>query len=155
MNRIEAAVVEIRRLEENDRVAWEDLWQENLDHFAAPDRARADMPVIWQRLMDQAAPLLGWLVLLQGRAAGLAHVILRQHSFSTAQIAILEDLWIAPFARRRGLAERLVERLVREGRAQGWRRIEWETGDENLIAQRLYDRIATLDPVKRYRIDLD
>ncbi|MBR9824121.1 MAG: GNAT family N-acetyltransferase, partial [Rhodobacteraceae bacterium] len=44
--------------------------------------------------------------------------------------------------------------LVREGRAQGWRRIEWETGDENLIAQRLYDRIASLDPVKRYRIDL-
>ena len=106
MHRIEAAALEIRRLEENDRVAWEDLWQENLDHFAAPDRARADMPVIWQRLMDQAAPLLGWLVLLQGRAAGLAHVILRQHSFSTAQIAILEDLWIAPFARRHGLAER-------------------------------------------------
>ena len=61
MNRIEAAAVEIRRLEKNDRVAWEDLWQENLDHFAAPDRARADMPVIWQRLMDEAAPLLGWL----------------------------------------------------------------------------------------------
>ena len=68
MNRIEAAAVEIRRLEKNDRVAWEDLWQENLDHFAAPDRARADMPVIWQRLMDEAAPLLGWLVLLQGQA---------------------------------------------------------------------------------------
>lgn len=115
MNRFEAAAVEIRRLEENDRVAWEDLWQENLDHFAAPDRARADMPVIWQRLMDQAAPLLGWLVLRQGRAAGLAHVVLRQHSFSTAQIAILEDLWIAPFVRGHGLAERLVERLVREG----------------------------------------
>ena len=74
---------------------------------------------------------------------------------SARPISILEDLWIAPFARRRGLAERLVERLVREGGAQGWRRIEWETGDENLIAQRLYDRIATLDPVKRYRIDLD
>jgi ribosomal protein S18 acetylase RimI-like enzyme len=154
VNRIEAAAVEIRRLEKNDRVAWEDLWQENLDHFAAPDRARADMPFIWQRLMDQTAPLLGWLVLQQGRAAGLAHVVLRQHSFSTAQVAILEDLWIAPFARRQGLAERLVERLVREGREQGWRRIEWETGVDNLAAQRLYDRIATPDPAKRYRIDL-
>ena len=155
MKRIEAAAVDIRRLAENDRAAWEGLWRANLGHFAAPDQARADMPVIWQRLMDQTAPLLGWLVLYQGRAAGLAHVILRQHSFSTAQIAILEDLWIAPFARRQGLAERLVARLVQEGRAQGWRRIEWETGAENLAAQRLYDRIATLDPVKRYRIALD
>ncbi|ODM44968.1 hypothetical protein A9O63_19600 [Cereibacter johrii] len=113
------------------------------------------MPLIWQRLMDETAPLLGWLVLRQGRAAGLAHVILRQHSFSSAEVAILEDLWIAPFARRHGLAERLVERLVRGGREQGWRRIEWETGAENLVAQRLYDRIATLDPVRRYRIDLE
>ncbi|MGC9448671.1 N-acetyltransferase family protein [Cereibacter johrii] len=152
---MEASGIEIRRLEENDRAAWEDLWQENLDHFSAPERARADMPLIWQRLMDETAPLLGWLVLQQGRAAGLAHVILRQHSFSSAEVAILEDLWIAPFARRHGLAERLVERLVREGREQGWRRIEWETGAENLAAQRLYDRIATLDPVKRYRIDLE
>ncbi len=152
---MEASGIEIRRLEESDRAAWEDLWQENLDHFAAPERARADMPLIWQRLMDRTAPLLGWLVLRQGRAAGLAHVILRQHSFSSAQVAILEDLWIAPFARRHGLAERLVERLVREGREQGWRRIEWETGAENLAAQRLYDRIATLDPVRRYRIDLE
>ncbi|WP_141703018.1 GNAT family N-acetyltransferase [Cereibacter johrii] len=155
MNPIEASAVEIRRLEENDRAAWEDLWQENLDHFSAPERARADMPLIWQRLMDETAPLLGWLVLRQGRAAGLAHVILRQHSFSSAEVAILEDLWIAPFARRHGLAERLVERLVRGGREQGWRRIEWETGAENLVAQRLYDRIATLDPVRRYRIDLE
>ncbi|MEA5161767.1 GNAT family N-acetyltransferase [Cereibacter johrii] len=155
MNLIEAFGIEIRRLEESDRAAWEDLWQENLDHFSAPERARADMPLIWQRLMDETAPLLGWLVLKQGRAAGLAHVILRQHSFSSAQVAILEDLWIAPFARRHGLAERLVERLVREGRERGWRRIEWETGAENLVAQRLYDRIATLDPVKRYRIDLE
>ncbi|QCP84665.1 GNAT family N-acetyltransferase [Cereibacter sphaeroides] len=155
MNPMEASGIEIRRLEESDRAAWEDLWQENLDHFSAPERARADMPLIWQRLMDETAPLLGWLVLRQGRAAGLAHVILRQHSFSSAEVAILEDLWIAPFARRHGLAERLVERLVREGREQGWRRIEWETGAENLAAQRLYDRIATLDPVKRYRIDLE
>ncbi|RAZ86903.1 GNAT family N-acetyltransferase [Cereibacter johrii] len=152
---MEASAVEIRRLEESDRAAWEDLWQENLGHFSAPERARADMPLIWQRLMDETAPLLGWLVLQQGRAAGLAHVILRQHSFSSAEVAILEDLWIAPFARRHGLAERLVERLVREGREQGWRRIEWETGAENLVAQRLYDRIATLDPVRRYRIDLE
>ncbi|WYK05789.1 GNAT family N-acetyltransferase [Cereibacter sphaeroides f. sp. denitrificans] len=152
---MEASAVEIRRLEESDRAAWEDLWQENLDHFSAPERARADMPLIWQRLMDETAPLLGWLVLKQGRAAGLAHVILRQHSFSSVEVAILEDLWIAPFARRHGLAERLVERLVREGREQGWRRIEWETGADNLVAQRLYDRIATLDPVRRYRIDLE
>lgn len=57
MKRIEGATTEIRRIEAQDRTAWEKLWHENLDHFAAPDQARADMPVIRQRLMDQRPAL--------------------------------------------------------------------------------------------------
>lgn len=80
--------------------------------------------------------------------------MLRYHTFSPRPVAILEDLWIEPFARRKGLAEGVIEHLIREGRDLDWRRIEWETDDDNLPAQQLYDRIADPVAVKRYQIDL-
>lgn len=146
--------IEIGRLAAADRADWETLWQDNLRHFRAPEVAWSDLPVIWQRLLDPEAPLWGWVIRVGGRPAGLAHVVLRWHTFSAAHVALLEDLWIAPFARRQGLGERLIAHLAVEGRAAGWRRIEWETEADNLAAQRLYDRIAEPDPARRYRLPL-
>ncbi|MFD1752215.1 hypothetical protein ACFSDD_23390 [Salipiger marinus] len=44
--------------------------------------------------------------------------------------------------------------MTREGCAQGWIRLEWETDENNLVAQALYDRMAAAVPVKRYKVDL-
>lgn len=143
-----------RPLRPGDRAAWERLWRGNLAHFGAGNAATAAIPEIWRRLTDPDEPLLGWLATLGDRPAGLAHVVLRQHSFSTRPVAILEDLWIAPFARRNGLAQVVIAELAREGRARGWRRIEWETDAGNAAAQSLYDRLADPVAVKRYQIDL-
>lgn len=149
-----AAPVRSRPLSFEDRPAWERIWRANLAHFRAGDSATAAIDETWRRLMDPREPLRGWLLWLEDQAAGLAHVVLRYHTFSTRPVAILEDLWIEPFARRKGLAEGAIEQLMREGRDLDWRRIEWETDDGNLAAQRLYDRIAEPVAVKRYQIDL-
>lgn len=150
----DTALTVIRRLLPTDRAAWELLWQANLRHFQADETAYRAIPIIWQRLMDQDAPLLGWLIGFDDRPAGLAHVVLRFHTFSAAPVAILEDLWIADFARRRGLARALIAQLADAGRELGWKRIEWETGTGNLAARRLYDTVATPVSVKRYQIEL-
>ncbi|PTE18488.1 GNAT family N-acetyltransferase [Cereibacter changlensis JA139] len=146
--------ISIRPLTLHDRGAWEVLWRENLAHFAAGDVASETMPVLWDRLMAEGEPLQGWLILRQGVPAGFAHVVLRLHSFSARPVGILEDLWVSAPARRQGLAEACLAHLQREGRAQGWIRLEWETDADNLAAQALYDRLAAAAPVKRYRIDL-
>lgn len=147
-------MIEIAPLGPGDRAAWQALWHENLRHFRAPEAALTDLPLIWERLLDPAAPLWGWMIRAGGRPAGLAHVVLRPVTFSAAPVAILEDLWIAPFARRQGLGEQLIAHLAVEGRARGWRRLEWETDADNHAAQRLYDRIAVADPARRYRLAL-
>ena len=149
-----AAPPRCRRLSCEDRPAWERIWRANLGHFRAGDPAAAAIDETWRRLMDPCEPLHGWLVCLGDQPAGLAHVVLRHHTFSARRVAILEDLWIEPFARRNGLAEDLIAHLIREGRALDWRRIEWETDDDNLAARRLYDRIADPVAVRRYQIDL-
>jgi len=55
-------------------------------------------------------------------------------------VAGLFGMWVAPFARRLGLADRLVDAVVTWGRDAGFERIVLEVADGNLPAIRLYDR---------------
>lgn len=154
MTMLPAASARFRRLSLEDRHSWECIWRANLLHFRAGAIAISAIDEMWRRLMDPHEPLNGWIVWFDDQPAGLAHVVLRYHTFSPRPVAILEDLWIEPFARRKRLAEGVIEHLIREGRDLDWRRIEWETDDDNLPAQQLYDRIADPVAVKRYQIDL-
>jgi ribosomal protein S18 acetylase RimI-like enzyme len=146
--------ITIRPLTRHDQGVWQFLWHEALVYFGADDAAFETMPVLWDRLLAPDEPMKGWLILWHGVAAGLAHVVLRLHTFSARPVGILEDLWISPPARRQGLAEACIAHLTHEGCAQGWIRLEWETDENNLVAQALYDRMAAAVPVKRYKVDL-
>jgi RimJ/RimL family protein N-acetyltransferase len=149
-----AAPARYRSLTLEDRPAWERIWRANLVHFRADESATLAIDETWRRLIDPREPLQGWLVRLDDLPAGLIHVVLRYHTFSARPVAVLEDLWIEPVARRKGLAGEAIALLIREGRDLDWRRIEWETDADNLAAQQLYDRSAEPVAVRRYRIDL-
>jgi len=146
--------ITLRPLSAGDHGVWEALWRQNLGHFRAGEAAFAAIPQLWRRLLAVDEPLRGWLILRDGAPGGLAHVVLRFHTFSSRPVGILEDLWIAQTARRQGLAEACVLHLAQQGRAQGWSRLEWETDDDNRPAQALYDRLAARVAVQRYKIDL-
>ncbi|ABL69561.1 GNAT family N-acetyltransferase [Paracoccus denitrificans] len=144
--------IEIRPIGSIDHDDWVALWRENLAYFNAGDAAVTAIPTIWQRLLTPDVPLAGWLILLRGHPAGLAHVVLRQHTFSSRPVGVLEDLWITSGARREGLGRAVVTHLAEEGRTQGWSRLEWETDEDNLAARSLYDALADPLPLKRYQI---
>lgn len=96
-----------------------------------------------------------WLALDGAGPAGLAHTIMHPHTFSLRSVCYLEDLWVTPSARGRGVATALIDHLSRVGKSEGWRRIYWETGLNNEAAQRLYERLAKRRAVAIYDIDLD
>jgi len=144
--------IEIRPICKIDHDDWVALWRENLAYFNAGDAAITAIPTIWQRLLAPDVPLAGWLILLRGHPAGLAHVVLRQHTFSPRPVGVLEDLWISSAAQRQGVAQALLAHLVEEGQTQGWSRLEWETDEDNLAARSLYDALAEPLPIKRYQI---
>jgi GNAT superfamily N-acetyltransferase len=59
----------------------------------------------------------------------------------------LEDLFVHPRARRRGIALQMLAHLEAEGRARGCGRFEWTVLDWNVDAQALYTQAgATLLP---------
>jgi ribosomal protein S18 acetylase RimI-like enzyme len=57
-------------------------------------------------------------------------------------IAYMQDLYVHPDHRRKGIARKLVTYLAALGTAQGWARIYWLAEGKNEAAQRLYETLG-------------
>lgn len=66
----------------------------------------------------------------------------------------LEDLFISPAARGKGLGRALIEDLMEIARKRGWHRLYWHTDTGNANARRLYDSIVPADGHIRYRLPI-
>jgi GNAT superfamily N-acetyltransferase len=144
----------IRPAQAGDSEAWLPLWR---GYCAA---LQGDIPAattegVWQRIVSPD-PSVGCLLACDtgGRPIGFANYILHPHTWGLHQVCYLEDLFVAPEARRAGVGRALIEALVSLGRQNGWRRVYWHTHANNHPARMLYDRLAQRTDYVRYDIDL-
>ena len=77
-------------------------------------------------------------------------------TFRARQSLYLEDIFVHPRARRRGVASAMMKHLEQLARARGCGRFEWTVLDWNTDAQKLYDGLGAqaLEQWMVYRIDL-
>lgn len=145
--------LEIRDATPADEAAFLRLWQGFTEGYnlTLPPGVTA---FTWARLIDPACPMTVRLACLDGVPQGFA---IHQHHPSTwvmGDDGYLEDLYVAPEARGRGLGRALIEDLIAIGRARGWRRLYWLTEITNATARRLYDQFCDNDGHIRYRMAL-
>ena len=135
-----------------DRAQWAVLWQGFLDYYQTTlDPAITDHT--WARLMDPTSPMKMRLA----EDDGLLGFAIHQHHPSTwvmGDDCYLEDLFVAPAARGRGVGRALIEDLQTLARDCGWHRLYWHTNEGNTTARRLYDSITPSDGHIRYRMRL-
>jgi len=74
-----------------------------------------------------------------GAAVGFVQLYPTFSSVSAARVYVLNDLFIAPQARRGAVARRLMQAAADYARAQGAIRLSLSTGTTNLAAQALYE----------------
>ncbi|MEI7295562.1 GNAT family N-acetyltransferase [Paraburkholderia tropica] len=89
-----------------------------------------------------------------GEPLGLCNYVLHPNTWSDQTVCYLEDLYVAPQGRRKGVATAFIERLREIGERENWFRIYWITNDANEAAQAVYDRIASRSGHIRYEIPL-
>ena len=73
-----------------------------------------------------------------GTAAGFTQLYPIFSSVRAARVWVLNDLFVAPAARKRGVAQALLDAAAAFGRGDGAIRLELETTPENDSAQSLY-----------------
>jgi GNAT superfamily N-acetyltransferase len=78
----------------------------------------------------------------RGEAVAFASLFWSWDTTEAARIGIMNDLYVAPQARGGGLADALIAACLERCGERGARRLEWETGPDNLRAQRVYERVG-------------
>jgi len=88
------------------------------------------------------------------RAVGFATLYWSWSTTEACRIAVMNDLFVAPSARGRGLAERLIAACRSESSRRGARRLSWQTAVDNKRAQNVYERVgATRETWVDYWLD--
>ena len=91
----------------------------------------------------------------EGRAVGFATLDWKWSSLKAARIGYLEDLFVDPDARGRGIAGALIETCAQRCREFGMPAMAWQTAPDNLRAQRVYNRTgADYDTYLEYDLEL-
>jgi GNAT superfamily N-acetyltransferase len=142
--------VRVRPLEAIDRAAWLALWRayQGFYRTSVPERATA---LAWQRLLDGDEPMTGFIALSGAAGVGLAHVVRHRSFWTEGDYAYLQDLFVAPSARTRGVGSALIAAARRHAAACGCDRLYWLTEESNAAARHLYDRVATCTGYVEYR----
>ena len=77
-----------------------------------------------------------------GEALGHATVLWSWDTTLARRLAVMEDLFVAEAARRRGVGAALIEACRELAADRGVEWLAWETAPDNARAQRLYDGLA-------------
>ena len=77
-----------------------------------------------------------------GTALGFATVFWLWSTSRAARIGVMNDLFTAPEARRRGVGEALIAACLAVVRERGAAIMQWQTAPDNQTAQALYERVG-------------
>ena len=141
----------IRAALPSDETVWRQLWQGYCDFYRA-QLAEEVTERNWKRILDPDSQIMCVVAEVDGHVYGFAHCVVHENTWETQAVCYLEDLFVLPSARRRGVASALIEWLRNAMRAEGWARLYWVTRADNTEARHLYDRFAQADGFVRYVI---
>jgi GNAT superfamily N-acetyltransferase len=145
-----ADVISIRPLTKADKSDWLPLWK-GYQEFYRVDIAEAVSNVTWQRLLDPDEPVDGALAWQGESAIGLVHHIRHRSTWTIADYCYLQDLFVLPDVRGKGVGRKLIEHVYEMAEAAGCARVYWNTHETNSNAMLLYDRIAEKSGFVQYR----
>jgi ribosomal protein S18 acetylase RimI-like enzyme len=146
-------MIEIRDPTAADEVAWRCLWNGYLSFYETmvPEEVTVET---WRRILDPSSGIFARLAVRKNKVIGFAVAMLHPGTWSATPVCYLEDLFVAHDVRGFGVGRALIEDLIAQGRAQGWRKVYWQTRADNAAARRLYDSFAAADGFVRYTVEL-
>lgn len=143
--------IEIRPLHTRDGEAWRRLWTAYLEFYGS-EVSEEIYATTLSRLLDSSRPQQNALVAANGdELVGLAHYIFHPHNWRLEEVCYLQDLYVDPDHRGRGVGRALIEGIYTAADKYGSPYVYWLTQDFNETARKLYDRVATLTSFIKYQ----
>lgn len=129
--------IAIRSLSRTDYGRWRVLWDANNQKHSPEDITAAT----WQRLMDDDQ-VRGLVAEDDGEVAGFLHFILHPVTGHIKPVCYMQDVFVDPLHRRKGIGRALVTTLAQIGAEENWARLYWLAEAHNKEAQSLYKNLG-------------
>jgi len=115
-------------------------------------RQPAEYVRFWERLhANVGLHALG--ARINGELVGITHFLFHANSWSS-DVCYLQDLYVVPAVRGKGVGRALIEHVRERARMVGAPRVYWLTHSSNETARKLYDQVAQHTGFLRYEIDM-
>ena len=144
--------VTVRALAETDQKVWEPLFRGYLEFYKS-SLTDEMIDLTFRRLMGDDPQFNTGLVAVDvdDVALGLAHILFHRSTWSPSHYCYLEDLFVAPDWRLKGVGRKLIEAVYVEADKRGCTRTYWATQEFNYRGRALYDQVANKSQFIQYR----
>lgn len=140
----------IRHAAPQDEAQWRVLWHNYNIFYEAPKITEQVTAATWERILSDASAIHCLVAEEDGVLKGFIHYVIHPRTWSVRDTCYMEDLYVAPEARRKGIAHRLIAALKTLCVEKNLSRIYWNTQEGNQTARALYDSVARKDDFVRY-----
>lgn len=145
--------ISIRTAQPADRQRWLILWQGYLD-FYQTELSAEQSALTWQRILDSDFNMKCAVALDDGLIVGFTTYNLQNSTWSEGGHCYLEDLFVDPTVRGKGVGRALIEYVKSYAIENNCSRLYWNTDEDNETARKLYDTYALESGKRQYRIPL-
>jgi len=140
----------IRKIESRDEAAWRRLW-DGYCRFYEVTLSPEVTQRTWERILDDRSSVHAIVAEDDGgRVIGIANYIVHDNTWESTPVCYLEDLYVDPDVRAKGVGRQLIDWLVATMPLEGWSRLYWLTKENNYRARGLYDKVTPRDAFVRY-----
>jgi GNAT superfamily N-acetyltransferase len=143
----------IRALEEKDKSQWIKLWAGYLEFYKStisPEQTE----LTWKRLINNELKMFGFVAESEEGVIGFTHCLFRPSTWTETDYCYLEDLFVDPNIRGKGVGRALMEKVFDLAKQKESKRVYWTTQEFNKTARVLYDTITPVSEFVQYRLPI-
>ena len=138
----------------DDKSEWQDLYYGYAEFYNMPMTDEVT-DTLWDWIHDEHNPFYCIVAKTDdGKLLGFMHFRAMPSPLRGAMVGFLDDLFVSPNARGKGVVNALYKELENQGREKGWPLIRWITADNNYRARSLYDNLSNKTHWVTYQLDL-
>ena len=144
----------IRALEEKDKSQWIKLWAGYLEFYKStisPEQTE----LTWKRLINNELKMFGFVAESEEGVIGFTHCLFRPSTWTETDYCYLEDLFVDPNIRGKGVGRALMNRVFDFAKEKDSKRVYWTTQEFNKTARILYDSITPVSEFVQYRLPIN
>jgi GNAT superfamily N-acetyltransferase len=144
----------IRELKETDKDRWLELWAGYLEFYKS-NLSPEQTEFTWKRLINNEQKMYGFVAENESGVIGFTHCLFRPSTWTETDYCYLEDLFVDPNIRGKGVGRALMNRVVELAKEKNSKRVYWTTQEFNKTARVLYDSITSVSEFVQYRLPLN